>query len=277
MADLSDIADALRDTISAALYPSGTAQASSTGFPVQVYQGWPNPDKLDIDLKAGIAHVSVWPTPTERPGIDHFPDWQTLSVLATTITATVSGQDVTIGGTVGAAQSVAIVADGKAFAYTMQGVDTLVTVAAALAAGLTATGITASSAGAVVTLALAKKISVRTGGTGTSIRELRRQDRVFEISCWAWAPNKRDALSMVVDAALGANWRIALPDGTYGNVTYKGSSQHDEAQKQLVYRRDVLYCVEYATTQTRTDAQVLIEAVSLQAAVVTTTPTLTNF
>lgn len=268
MADFTDVANALRDTISAALYPNGIGQASGTGFAVQVYQGWPNPDKLDADLKAGIAHVSVWPTPNEQPGVPHFPEWQTLGVLAATITTAVAGQTVTLGGTVGQAQTVAILADGKAYAYTAQVNDTLASIATALAVGLVAAGISASSAGALVTLPAAKKITGRIGTTGTSIRELRRQDRVFQVSCWAWAFDKRDALAQAVDATLASNWRIALPDGTYGNSAYKGSSQHDEAQKQLVYRRDILYAVEYATTQTRTDAQVLIENFNTQAATV---------
>jgi hypothetical protein len=106
----------------------------------------------------------------------------------------------------------------------------------------------------------------RVGGQGTSIRELRRQTRVFQVSCWAWAYDKRDTLAVAVDAALGAGWRLTLSDGTYGNAAYKGSSQHDESQKQLVYRRDLLYAVEYATTQTRTDAQVLIETTNVQVA-----------
>lgn len=268
MADFTDVANALRDAISVALYPNGVGQASAVGFPVQIYQGWPSPDKLDADLKAGTAHVSVWPTPSETPTVDHFPEWQVLSTTPATLTATVGANTVTIGGTVSAPQTMAVIADGKAFAYPVQAGDTLATIATALAAGLNAAGITASAAGAVVTLPAAKHIVARAGGQGISIRELRRQSRVFQISCWTWAFDKRDMLAMAVDAALSANWRLALADGTYGNSTYKGSSQHDEAQKQLVYRRDVLYSVEYATTQTRTDAQVLIENTNTSGATV---------
>jgi hypothetical protein len=266
MADFTDVANALRDAISAALYPNGIGQASAVGFPVQAYQGWPQPEKLDADLKAGTAHVSIWPTPNETPGADHFPEWQTLSTTAVTLVATVGANTVTIGGAVSTPQTVAVIADGKAFAYAVLGGDTLASIATALATGLNAAGITASVAGAVLTLATAKHIAARVGGQGTSIRELRRQTRVFQVSCWAWAYDKRDTLAVAVDAALGAGWRLTLSDGTYGNAAYKGSSQHDESQKQLVYRRDLLYAVEYATTQTRTDAQVLIETTNVQVA-----------
>jgi hypothetical protein len=173
---------------------------------------------------------------------------------------------VTISGTVSTPQTAAVIADNKAFAYAVQAGDTLASIATALAAGLVTAGIAASAAGAVVTLSSAKHIAARVGGQGISVRELRRQIRVFQVSCWAWAYDKRDDLAKAVDAAMGANWRLTLADGTFGNATYKGSSQHDESQKQLVYRRDVLYAVEYATTQTRTDAQVLIETVNTQVA-----------
>lgn len=268
MADFTDVANVLRDTISAAVYPSGTSAAAAVGFGVQVYQGWPLPEKLDADLKAGLGHISVWPTPSEQASPAHFPEWQTLSTSPATLTGTVSAQTVTMGGTVTAGQVAAILADGKAYPYALQAADTLATIATALAAGLTAAGIAATAAGPVVTLANAKKIVVRTGGTGVSIRELRRQVRVFQIGCWANDHSKRDALAVLVDTALGANWRVLLPDGSYGNVAYQGASQHDENQKQLVYRRDILYAVEYATTQTRTDAQVLIETFNTQAATV---------
>jgi hypothetical protein len=278
MADLIDVGNAIRDTIAAALYPNGTGQPSVLAFPIQVYGGWPQPEELDADLKAGSAHVSIWPTPNERPAVDHFPDWQVMSVVAATLTATVATNTVTIGGTVSTPQSLAVIADNKAFSYAVQGGDTLAGIAAAVAAGLTAAGIAASAVGAVITLASAKHITARVGGSGTSFRELRRQERVFQVSCWAWAPDKRDALAAAVDVALGANWRILLADSTYGNMLYRGSSQHDESQKQLVYRRDVLYSVEFATIQTRVDTQVLVDNMNLQGAsvIATTVPVLTT-
>lgn len=278
MADLTDVATAIQSTIAAALYPNGTGQASTLAFPIQIYQGWPQPEKLDSDLKAGTAHVSIWPTPNERPALDHFPDWQVMSVVAATLTATLGTNTVTIGGTVATPQTVAVMADNKAFAYAVQAGDTLASIATAVAAGMTAAGITASAVGAVITMASAKHISARVGGQGTSFRELRRQERVFQVSCWAWAPDKRDVLAAAVDIAMGSNWRILLADGIYGNMLYRGSSQHDEGQKQLVYRRDILYSVEFATIQTRTDAQVLIETMNTQVAsvIATTVPVMTT-
>lgn len=268
MADFTDVASALRDLIAAAIYPNGTGQSSALGFGVQVYQGWPTPEKLDADLKQGMAHVSIWPTPQEKPSADHFADWQTLSIQATTLTLTVSGQTVTVGGTVSTPQNVGIVADGLAYAYAVQASDTLTTIATALASGLAGQGIGASNTGAVITLASAKKIAGRTGSQGVSMRELRRQERVFQVSCWANTPATRDALAKLVDTTMGATWRLSMTDGTSVNLFYRGSSQHDESQKQLIYRRDLMYGGEYATTQTRTDAQVLIDTMTSAGAAV---------
>lgn len=266
MADFTEVADVIRDTIAAALYPSGTGATSAVGFRVAVYQGWPDQAKLAAELAQGNAHVSVWPTPQERPSADHFPEWQLLSVTAPTLTAAVGATTVTLGGTVSTPQTVAVIADNKAFAYAVQAGDTLTSIAAAMATGLTTAGVAATASGAVVTLTAAKKIAARVGGQGTSIRELRRQERVFQVSCWAGDHAKRDTLGKFVDAVLSRSWRIALPDGSSANLVYRSAAQHDESQKQLIYRRDLMYGADYATTETRIDTQVLVGTTATAAA-----------
>lgn len=63
MADQSDVAEALLGLATAAVYPGGPAAPSVAGVPVRLYRGWPDPETLAADLRAGAAHVSVFPEP----------------------------------------------------------------------------------------------------------------------------------------------------------------------------------------------------------------------
>lgn len=90
------------------------------------------------------------------------------------------------------------------------------------------------------------------GTQGTSDRELRREVRQFQISVWANCFDGRDPLAKALDAGLGAITRLALADGTIAFPSYAGSVQNDEAQKAGIYRRDLMYSVNYATLQSVT-------------------------
>lgn len=87
------------------------------------------------------------------------------------------------------------------------------------------------------------------GTQGVSIRELRRQTRRFQITIWASCFDKRDPVAKAIDSGLAAVYRLAMPDGSQAMLSYVNSIQDDNSQKQGVYRRDLFYSVNYATTQ----------------------------
>lgn len=261
MADLIDVQNALVGIAAGALYPNGTSQPSAAGaVPCKVYAGWPTESQLDADLIAGTAHVTVYPSQVER-NTTRFPeDWQQLSVNAPTLTLVVNGQQITLAGTIPGAGNPHILSalvNGQPYVYAVQVTDTLATAAAALAA-LVAAGVpgTTSAAG-VITVAAGGRIgAVQVGVTGASIREIRRQERNFQITVWADTPVHRDVVASVVDVALAYLRFITLADGTAGRLIYRNSVISDMLQKAKLYRRDLTYSVEYATTQTETDTQI---------------------
>lgn len=267
MADLTDVGNALLALAAQTLYPNGTGQPSVAGFDIRIYQGWPNPQQLDADLKTGIAHVSVYPRTEERKTTRYLKDWKQLVVNAPTLTLTINGQQVTVGGTVPAAnnpQNVVVIANGQIFAYAATSADTLTSIATALttliAAGIAGT----SNAGTVITLPDSARITaVRVGTNGTMIRELRRQERLFQIIVWADTPEHRDAVIQPVDVVLAATQFLTLADQTAARVIYKGSPVTDEFQKEKLYRRDLFYTVEYATTQTTTAVQIVTDQLNI--------------
>ncbi|EJN07791.1 hypothetical protein [Herbaspirillum sp. YR522] len=258
MADFTDVANTLVGLIAGIVYPEGTAAPSITGVPVKVYQGWPDVVQIGADMKGGIVNISVFPTPTERILPARMMEWQELAVVPATVTLAVTGSTVTFGGAAAPAQNIAVLVDNKPYVYAVQASDTLASIATALATLISADR-AASSVGPVLTVSGAKSIIARIGTEGTSIRELMRLEKVFQVSIWANCFDQRDPLAALLMPALAAAYRIELPDGTQGTVRYRSSAQIDDLQKQGVYRHDLLYAVEFAVTHALQAVQVVTE------------------
>lgn len=101
-------------------------------------------------------------------------------------------------------------------------------------------------------------IVARVGVHGYSIRELRRQSRLFQIVIWSPTPARRDTLAKALDAYLTQHKNITLSDGSVGLMKYKNSPMTDDLQKATIYRRDFMYTVEYPTTETMQTTAVAI-------------------
>jgi len=257
MADLSDVESTLVTQIASIVYPNGTSQPSIVNTDVRIYPGYPIPANLEADLKAGKVNICVNALPgMERKTTRFDTAYQTLSVNTPTLTATVNNNTVTIGGTVSAnnPQSVMVIANGKGYAYGVLNTDTPSTIAAALAALIPG----AVAVGAVITIAAIYSLVARIGVTGTGIREVKRQQMVFDIRVFAPPSSPipstlRDSLISAIDAQLSYMVRLVLPDGYYAGIQYQGSRKDDGVQKQNCYMRSLHYQVEFATTQTETE------------------------
>lgn len=253
MADVSDVTATLAGLISNAVYPNGTGQASVSGKDIIIYPGWANPQRLDDDLLISKAHINIYPR-AEETIIEHYnPEWQVLSKQTATMTAIATANTVTLSGTITAGHNLSLLINGTDYSYTCQANDTLTTVATAMAS---LSG--GSSVGSVITYSNPHSLVARVGVKGSVIRELRRQNRVFQIVIWCNAPAQRDVISNAVDKALTIQKNITLADGSSGKLRYKSSPMTDDLQKDTLFRRDFLYSVEYATTETQTATAVTI-------------------
>jgi hypothetical protein len=204
--------------------------------------------------------VSVFPAPVERNTTRYPRDWQEASIATSSLSVTVSGQMVTVGGSMPSpftAHVLSLIVDGQVYPYQVQPTDSLASIAGALASlvGAQVSGVTV--AGAVITLPGSARLSAsRVGVTGSTTRELRRQERQFRITAWADTPEHRAAVASLVDVTLCATDRFDLPDGYSARLRYHNSIDGDGQQKANLYRRDLIYSVEYATTQSDTATQV---------------------
>ena len=259
MAELADIESVLVATIAQAVYPNGTAGASATGTPARIYRGWPIPNQLDADLKAGTVNISVYPLDQERNLTKNPLDWIEVALPEVYLTLTVAGNTVTVGGMVTCPLNASVTVNGTAYAYPLQATDTPTSVATALSALI---GPGSSSSGPVITIPNAT-ISAAVGAVGGIVQEIRRQIKSFRISLWCSSPPIRDAMASAVDSALAQLSFVNLPDGTSGRILYVNTHIDDAPQKALLFRRDFVYSVEYSTTNTTLGAAIVATQVNV--------------
>lgn len=257
MASSFDVQNGLVSLVAQAVYPDGSSGQSAAGFGVKIYPGWAQQSQLDDDLIAGIAHISVFPTAMERNTTRYPAEWKTLTQNSATITLTQNGQQVTVDGTIPVQfypQNVAIKYSNQVAVYPTQAGDTPTLIATGLAALIPG----ATSLGAVITLPGTDNIqALRVGSSGTSIREIRRQERVFGLHIWAPTPAAREVLTNIIDAATATTQFLTMPDEFSARLIYRNSFMSDERQKAVLYRNDMNFSVEFATTEIQTTYEVI--------------------
>lgn len=251
MPDLSQVLTTVTLLVEQAVYPDGTSQPSVAGVQVTIEEGWPISSQLDKDIAAGNAHVSVFPTNKERVITKFERVFQANQQTVATLTATVSGQTVTIGGTVAVSQSVMVIVNqeySQGYGYQVLITDTLDSIASSIANLIPG----ATSLGPVVTISTAFDIIARIATQYTASEELSRQDREFIITVWAPDPNIRFLLGSAIDVFFKENYRIILSDNYYGQVFYDHVEEVDMLEQQTIYRRNLFYIIQYPTTLTKT-------------------------
>jgi hypothetical protein len=72
----------------------------------------------------------------------------------------------------------------------------------------------------------------------------------------------------VIDPMLSNTPRILLPDYQYGNMHFERSIAMDTAQAEGLYRRDLFYWVNYATTLRSTATQIGIMQTRIRGGVI---------
>lgn len=281
MADIDDVFNALKTQILIALYPpNGTPPVGGispvAGILVEVGSGWPLPADLDViaatlgtssqrGLVSVFAPLGYWRNTTRYP-----PQWQVQTAAVDMVTATVSGQTVTIGGTVSTPQNVAVLVKAgllplKPYVYSVQAGDTLNSIAAALAALINA-DTAASATGAVITVASAAQIKARVGGQGTVIKEVMRQIDRIHMNIWCPSPALGAAVAAPVKAAISGLNFLTLVDQMAARVITCGEYLDDMPEKPGLFRRCIMYDIEYPTTITEPAYEIIVPEEQLDGA-----------
>ena len=81
-----------------------------------------------------------------------------------------------------------------------------------------------------------------------------------------WAPDhaSRSVISSAVDIALKHNIVVTLPDGSDARIVYNRTSVDDKQQNATIYRRDLVYEVDYATVEDIPGVTITSSNISLQ-------------
>jgi hypothetical protein len=296
MSDISDVETALAQAVAAAVYPNSSSHPSVSGTDIVVYPGWPDQDGLSADLLKGKTHITVFPTAQERNTTRYEEREIVIVPPAPTLTLSISGPVpvpgqiewdtpgvtwdsggsfddpllnnimVTVGGTVSVPQNLALRINGKFYTHSVQPSDTLASIASALATLIEAAISGTSVSGAVIIIGPTGWLqAARIGGFGTIAKEVRRQERVIMITVWANAPALRDQIAAAVDVELAQTNFLTLPDGFGARLIYKNSMVIDAQQKANLYRRDLNYTVEYATTVSKQRAAVIAPSLTVNS------------
>lgn len=263
MADLSDVEEALVALVAGILYPAGPAAPSIVGRTCRVYRGWPAGAALDADLAAGRVNVTVFPEPRPQEVTTRYPDvLERVGEATPRLSISVAGRTATVSGEASLGQVAGLLVDGMAVVHRTARGDTPEMVAAVLAAYLRPRHIVTVS-GASLTVAGAGTMVGRVVADQTMRRETRRQRQVFRVSLWCPDPATRDRAASAIDAALSARDFIALADGCTGRLLFRGTSAFDQSRDARLFRRDLLYAVDYATTLEETLPSMVFGALRL--------------
>jgi hypothetical protein len=248
MADQSDVETALAQLVAGIFYPQGTTAPSILGRVCRIYRGWPNAAALDADLAAGIVNVTVFPALQRQRNTTRWPDeFLVIARVVPALTVVTAGITATFGGTAGAGQVAGLLVDNFAVVHRTEVGDTPELVAAILATQIRTQRI-ATLLGAGVTIPGASRVIGRVVADQTVQRTTRRQHQGFRITFWCPDPTSRDLSAGTIDAALSEQNFILLSDGTAGRLRFMSSTVSDQSQDAALYRRDLVYGVDYATT-----------------------------
>lgn len=249
MADQSDVEAALVAAIAGALYPDGAAAPSAVGATCRIYRGWPGAAALDADLAAGRVNVTVFPDAARQRVTTRYPDeWVQGSVIEPTLGILISATTASVFGVGGAGMLVGLQADATSVVYRTAAGDTPELVAAELAEKLRGLGWVALANGADVAVPGAGFLLGRVVADQTGLRETKRQSQGFRISLWCADPAMRDAVGSLIDRSLSSISFLTLADGSGGNLRFVSSVLFDQSANARLYRRDIVYSVEYGTT-----------------------------
>lgn len=246
MPDLSDVETVIARILTTVLYPHGLSEDPVIGAVCRVYRGWPSSATLNTDLANGTVNVTVVPDSDVGNTSTRFALEWAVPGDPPTLIADSTDTNVILSGAGGAGQTIGLLIDTATYIYRVQDGDTPAIVAAVLAAMIRSTR-PAHLQGASISVPGAYRLVARVARDGRGFKEVRRQQRDLRVIAWCPSPELRDRIATLIDHAFAAREFLEFPDEVTARVTYRGTSVYDQAQNSQLFRRDLIYTVEYPT------------------------------
>lgn len=221
-----------------------------------ISRGWPDSAALDKLIRAGRVRVTVYPVPGAVRNTTRYPDEERVTAEpAATLTVSRAGDTATFAGDATPAHLAGLHSAHGADTLRCNPGETPATLAARFAALIPG----ASAAGPAVTVP--GLIAARVQCDATAARELRRTERQFAVIVWAPTPALRDTVAAALDVVLSDTPWLA----NSARMRFSGDRTTDEGQNAGVYRRDLIYSVEYPTTAERSAPRVVFPTETIRA------------
>lgn len=248
MADISDVENALAATLTSIVYPNGQSASSVFGCPVRIMRGLPTSNTLQQDRSDGRLDLSISAIPetarnTTRWGLQNYPVQSMPGIKVATV-----GNLASFSGVANAGDLIGMIADQVCSVYAATAGDTGSVVAKALAAELQP-GILCGVIGSSVSVPAARRVVARAVGAGAIVQELGRQEENLRVGLWAASPALRDQVGRLITSALASVSFLTLLDGSSARLRFESDANIDADQGSSIYRRDIEYSTEFATTQ----------------------------
>jgi hypothetical protein len=230
---------------------------------VRISEGWPIPDQLDRDMLGQMLSGSP-PMPVARPGgpvvnVSVFPmpgtgiavyqqqdDTYVITPPAIASTFTLVGNLITVSGQIDVGEYLTLVID-DAVVCSQTGASTaaMLTALATEAQGKGYPG--ASATATTLTIPFGHLLVVRQGGTAVLGKVTHRQKQPVMVTVWSPTPAARTTLSAAIDNVIKQKIKVTMPDTSQALVIYSRTNVLDDRETAAIYRRDLIYDVEYAT------------------------------
>ncbi|WP_313188882.1 hypothetical protein [Pantoea sp.] len=260
MASVDDVSHFLARRVADVVYPGGIQLPGIVNAAVKIYPGWPVSGDLQQDIGKGGVHISVWPLPAERKiGSALGRPCRVIAKGRPSLQITVNGSLIGVYGVASAFTNVRVSLDEKEFSFQFRAGTTAAQVVHLLTVLLPLSFIVGSK----VCVLMVKHIKALVTTAGTAVRELRRQIKDFQITVWAPTPVLRNRIGSAIDVALSEQCHIDLDDGAPAQLLYARQFDSDRSENWHVYRRDLIFSVNYAITQTLTAPEVTRTVVTL--------------
>jgi len=122
---------------------------------------------------------------------------------------------------------------------------------------------TALLQGTTVIVPLVRRLEGRVFADQTARRELKRQRQRFRITCWCPDPGSRDVVASSIDTVLSETNFLALPDECSGRLRFVASEVSDRLEGASLFRRDLIYSVEYPTMAGASEPRMVVGDVQI--------------
>ncbi len=245
MSSLSDVQNAMVAVINAAVYPTGYTNPSIAGVPIFVNPGDFQKEDLDAGLLAGSIYVPVFGVKGMTRSTTRVRRQFVQPIInAPHLTLTVSGDNITVGGTIVANEAAMVIVNGVGYSVQVLIGSTTSTIASALAVKIPGSVAAAN----VITISGVYDIIARVSVQGTAREILYSREGMFRARVIAPNHALRELVGDAIDIAFGLNgYYMPVPDGIKVSIRPSGIQELNPYELDNAFLRDYMYLVEYHT------------------------------